>query len=164
MSTSVLEALPGKLDIMGQVLQIPVPRGKTVKGKFYRNVALRKLKEIYQIHRPKTGLEHIRLLHDNTPSYKARIVAEFLESEKIKVLPQTLTHQTLPLANISLFWDKNIIYLEGDIILETPSDLFTSISLTVKEYENCFKKWIDLLKQWFQVHGEYFEEQAKKNY
>ena len=86
MSTSVLEALPGKLDIkrhspsnlyffdiMGQVLQIPVPRGKTVKGKFYRNVALRKLKEIYQIHRPKTGLEHIRLLHDNTPAYKAAL-------------------------------------------------------------------------------------------
>ena len=36
--------------------------------------------------RPKTGLKHLRL-YDNAPAHKARIVTEFLESEKVKVLP-----------------------------------------------------------------------------
>ena len=62
----------------GPVLQIPVPRRKTVTAKFYGNIAFGKLKKIYRICCPKTGLKHLRLLHDNAPVHKARIVAEFV--------------------------------------------------------------------------------------
>ena len=71
----------------GPVIQIPVPKGKTVTGKFYKNVVLRKLKNYYNCRRPKTGLKYVRVLYDNTPAHKARIVTDFLESEKVTVLP-----------------------------------------------------------------------------
>jgi hypothetical protein len=70
------------------VLQIPVPSGKTVTAKFYRNIVLRKLMTMYQIRRPKAGLKH--LLHDHAPAHKTRIVTEVLESSFTPVIPKTL--------------------------------------------------------------------------
>ena len=75
-------------DNKGPALKIPVLRGKTVIAKFYRNVAIRKLKKlkkINQIRHPKTGLKQFRLLHDNAEAHEAPIVTEFLESEKFNV-------------------------------------------------------------------------------
>ena len=37
----------------GPVMQIPVPKGRTVIVKFYKNVALRKLNKYYKTHCPK---------------------------------------------------------------------------------------------------------------
>ena len=68
-------------------IQILVPKGRTVTGKFYENVVLRKLKTYYKSHRSKTGLKYVWLLHDNASAQKARIVTDFLESEKLNVLP-----------------------------------------------------------------------------
>ena len=71
----------------GPAIQILVPKGRTVTGKFYKNVVLRKLKNYYKSRRPKTGLKCVRLLHDNAPAHKAGIfVTDFLESEKVTVL------------------------------------------------------------------------------
>ena len=67
-------------------MQFPVPKGRTVTTKFYKNVVLRKLKKYYKTRRPKSGLEHHRLLHDNAPAHKAHLVTEFLESEMGTVL------------------------------------------------------------------------------
>ena len=73
--------------IRGPAIQILVPKGRTVTGKFYKNVVLRKLKNYYKSRRPKTGLKCVRLLHDNAPAHKAGIfVTDFLESEKVTVL------------------------------------------------------------------------------
>ena len=38
-------------------------------------------------HHPKTGLKYLHHLHDNAPAHTAPIVTEFLESEKVNVLP-----------------------------------------------------------------------------
>ena len=37
----------------GPAIQIPVPKGRTVTGKFYKNAVLRKLKNYYKNRRPK---------------------------------------------------------------------------------------------------------------
>ena len=71
----------------GPAFQIPVPKGRTVSGKFYKNVDLRKWKHYYKSRRPKTGLKYFRHLHDNAPAHKACIVTDFLETEKVTVLP-----------------------------------------------------------------------------
>ena len=34
----------------------------------------------------------------------------------------------------------------------------------IKEYENCFQKWIDRLKSCIQVDGEYFEGQSNSKW
>ena len=69
-------------------MQIPVPTGRRVIAKFYKNVVLRKLKKYYKTCHLKTGLKHLRLLHDNGPAHKAHPVTEVLESETVTVLPQ----------------------------------------------------------------------------
>ena len=74
-------------DNKGPVMQIPVPKGKTVTGNFYKNVVIKKLKKYYESRRPKTGMKYLRLLHNNAPAHKARIVTEYLEAEKVTVLP-----------------------------------------------------------------------------
>ena len=48
----------------GPIMQLPVPKGRTVTGAFYKNVVLKKLKAHFKTRRPKTGLQHLRLLHD----------------------------------------------------------------------------------------------------
>ena len=63
-------------DNKGPVMQLPVPKGRTVTGAFYKNVVLKKLKAHFKRHHPKTGLEYLRLLHDNALAHKARIMAE----------------------------------------------------------------------------------------
>ena len=69
------------------LMQLPVPKDRTVTRAFYRNVFLKKLKAHFKRRRPKTGLKYLHLLHDNAPAHKARIVTKFLESEKMNVLP-----------------------------------------------------------------------------
>ena len=41
----------------GPAIQIPMPKGRTVIGEFYKNVVLRKLKNYYKNRRPKAGLK-----------------------------------------------------------------------------------------------------------
>ena len=77
-------------------MQLPVPKGRTVTGAFYKNVVLKKLKAHFKRCRPKTGLQSLRLLHDNAPAYMTRTVTEFLESEKANVLPLPLSPDLAP--------------------------------------------------------------------
>jgi hypothetical protein len=37
----------------GPVIQIPVPKGKTVTGNFYKNIVINKLKKYFESHCPK---------------------------------------------------------------------------------------------------------------
>ena len=46
-------------------MQTLMPKGRIATAKFYKNVVLRKLKKYYKTRRSKTGLMHLRLLHDN---------------------------------------------------------------------------------------------------
>ena len=71
----------------GLAIQIAVPKGRTVTGRFYKNVVLKQLKKYYKQRRPVMGLKYVRLLHDNAPAHKAAIVTDFLKSEKVTVLP-----------------------------------------------------------------------------
>ena len=43
------------LENKGPVMRIPVPKGRTVTAKVYKNVVLRKLNKYYKTRRPKTG-------------------------------------------------------------------------------------------------------------
>ena len=61
----------------GPVMQLPVSKDRTVTGAFYKNIVLKKLKAHFKRRRPKTRLKYLRLLHDNAPAHKARIVTEF---------------------------------------------------------------------------------------
>ena len=71
----------------GVAIKVPVKKGKSITGKYYKDVVLKKLKKYYQKRRPATGFKHARLLHDNAPAHTAAIVTAFLKKEKVTVLP-----------------------------------------------------------------------------
>ena len=69
-------------DISGPVVQVSVPRGRTVTGTFYKHRILGKLNKYFEKRRPKTGLKGIRFLHDNAPAHTSRVVTDFLKTKK----------------------------------------------------------------------------------
>ena len=73
-------------DSKGPVLQIPVPKGSFVTGKFYRESALTQPVDFSQKRRPGTGVHGIKLLHDNTPAHKSATVQEYLRESGLDVL------------------------------------------------------------------------------
>ena len=81
-------------DNKGPVKQLPVPKGRTVTGAFFKDVVLKKLKAHFKRRRPKSGLKYLCLLHDNALAHKARIMTEFIVSEKVNVLPHPLFYLT----------------------------------------------------------------------
>ena len=80
----------------GVAIKVPVKKGKSITGKYYKDVVLKKLKKYYQKRRPATGFKHVRLLHDNAPAHTSAIVTAFLKKEKVTVLPHPRIPQTLP--------------------------------------------------------------------
>ena len=76
-------------DLKGPVLQIPVPKGSSVTGKFYREESvLTQLVDFYQKRRPCTSVRGIKLLHDNAPANKSATVQEYLKESGLDVLDQ----------------------------------------------------------------------------
>ena len=151
-------------DNKGPIIQIPVPKGKTVTAKYYRDVVLRKLKKVYKRRRPQTGLKYLRLLHDNAPAHKARIVTEFLKAENVTVLPHPAYSPDLAPCDFLLF-PKLKFHLSGTKY-KSRNALGSAIyqylmSIPIQEYEHCFQKWIDRLKRCINAEGEYFEGQGK---
>ena len=66
-------------DSKGPFLQIPVPKGSSVTGKFYRESVFTQLVDFYQKSRPRTSVRGIKLLHDNAPAPKSSTVQEYLK-------------------------------------------------------------------------------------
>ena len=73
-------------DSKGLVLQIPVLKGSSVTGKFYRESVLTQLVDFYQKRRPRTDVRSIKLLHDNAPAHKSATVQEYLKEFGLDVL------------------------------------------------------------------------------
>ena len=73
-------------DLKGPVLQIPVPNGSSVTGKFNRESVLTQHVDFYQKRRPHTGVHGIKLLHDNAPAHKSATVQKYLKEPGLDVL------------------------------------------------------------------------------
>ena len=73
-------------DWKGPLLQIPVLKGSSVTGKFYRESDLTQLVDFYQKRRPRTVVRGIKLLHDNAPAHKSATVQEYLKESGLDVL------------------------------------------------------------------------------
>ena len=73
-------------DLKGPVLQIPVTKGSSVTGRFYRESVLTQLVDFYQKRRPRTSVRSIKLLHDNAPAHKSPMVQEYLKESGLDVL------------------------------------------------------------------------------
>lgn len=102
-------------------------------------------------------MKYFRLLHDNAPAHKARIVTEYLEAENVTVLPH-------PRCDFFLF-PKLKFHLSGKRY-ETRNTIGSAIyqymmGVLIEENVKYFQKWLDRLKKRIQAKGEYFEEQGR---
>lgn len=144
----------------GIAIQVPVPKGKCVTGRYYRDVVLKKLKKYYQKRRTVTGFKHVRLLHDNAPAHTSQIVREFLKSEKVTVLPHPPYSPDLAPCDFFLFPKlKNFLsgrrYNSRQAVGSAVSQCLRGIPKSA--YRDAFQKWIHRLKLCISNHGEYFE-------
>ena len=144
----------------GLAVQIPVPNGKSVTGRYYRDVVLKKLKKYYQKRRPVSGFRHVRLLHDNAPSHTSELVKQFLKSEKVTVLPHPPYSPDLAPCDFFVF-PKLKKFLSGRRYRSRQA-LGSAVSQCLRgipksAYRDAFQKWIQRLKLCISNHGEYFE-------
>ena len=151
----------------GIVAQIPIPKGQGVTGKVYKHVVLKKVKKFYQKKRPKSGIRGIRLLHDNAPAHRSKLVTEFLDKECVVVLPHPPYSPDLSPCDFYLF-PKLKKHLSGRRY-RSRSSLGSAIyqflnSISKKEYASVFRKWIQRLKKCVAVKGEYFEGMKLKKH
>ena len=76
----------------GVAIKVPVKKGTSITGKYYKDVVEKVLSETTPCH----WFKHVRLLHGNAPAHTSAIVTAFLKKEKVTVLPNPIIPQTLP--------------------------------------------------------------------
>ena len=144
----------------GVAIKVPVKKGKSITGKYYKDVVLKKPENNYQKRRPATGFKHVRLLHDNAPAHTSAIVTAFLKKEKVTVLPHPPYSPDIAPCDFFLF-PKLKAFLAGRKYQSRQA--FGSaihqylITVPKSAYRDAFKKWIHRLKLCISSHGEYFE-------
>ena len=133
----------------GVAIKVPVKKGKSITGKYYKDVVLKKLKKYYQKRRPATGFKHVRLLHDNALAHTFAIVTVFLKKAKVTVLPHPPYSPDLAPCDFFLL-PKLKAFLAGRKY-QSRQALGSAIHqylITVPKsvYRDAFKKWIHRLK------------------
>ena len=86
-------------DITGPVIQVAVPKCRTVTGLFHKRKVIGNCVNILL-----NALKGVQLLHDNAPAHASKVVTDILEKEKVKVLPHP-TLLTLHQQTFSCFLD-----------------------------------------------------------
>ena len=140
-------------DSKGPVLQIPVPKGSSVTGKFYRESVFTQLVDLYQKRRPCTGVRGIKLLHDNAPAHKSAMVQEYLKESGLDVLDHPPYSPDLSPCDIWMF-PKLKEMLAGHRF-GIGSAVYQCLQHIPKEYYwAAFQKWEDRCKMCVESYFE----------
>ena len=141
-------------------LQIPVPKGSSVTGKFYKENVLTQLIDFYQKRIPHTGVHCIKLLHDNALAHKSATVQEYLKESGLNVLDHPPYSPDLPPCDFWLFPRLKEI-LAGhhfESRCGIGSVVYQCLQHTPEEdYWVAFQKWVDRCKMCVEADGAYFE-------
>ena len=142
-------------DSKGPVLQIPVPKGSSVTGKFYRESVLTQLVDFYQKCRLRT--DGIKLLHDNAPAYKSATVLEYLKESGLDVLDHPPYSLDLSPCDLWLFPSlKEMLAVHRfESHCGIGSAVYQCLQHTPKEdYRVAFRKWVDRCKMCVEAYFE----------
>ena len=147
-------------DSKDPVLHIPVPKGSSVTGKFYRESVLYQLVDFYQKRRPRTGVRSIKLLHDNAAAHKSGRVQKYLKKSGLDVLDHPPHSPVLSPCDFLLF-PRLKEMLPGhrfESCCGIGSAVYQCLQHVPKEdYRAAFRKWVDLCKMCVEADGAYFE-------
>ena len=147
-------------DSKGPVLQILVPKGSSVTGKFYRESVLTQLVDFYQKRRPRTGVRGIKLLHDNAPAHKYATVQEYLKELGLDVLDHPPYSPDLSPCDFWLF--PRLKEMLAGHCFESRCGIGSAVNqclqhIPEEDYRVAFWKWVDRCKMCVEADGAYFE-------
>ena len=136
-------------DSKGPVLQIPVPKGSSVTGKFYRESVLNQLVDFYQKRRLCTSVRGIKLLHDNAPAHKSATVQEYLKESGLDVLDHPPYSPDLSPCDFWLF--PRLKELLAGHRFESRCGIGSAVyqclqHIPNEDYQAAFPKWADRCK------------------
>ena len=144
----------------GPVLQIPVPKGSAVTGKFYRKSILTQLVDFYKKRRPRTGVCGIKLLHDNALAHKSATVQEYLKESRLDVLDHPLYSPYLSRSDFWLF--PRLKEMLAGHCFESRCGIGSAVyqflqHIPKEDYRAAFRKRVNRCKMSVEADGAYFE-------
>ena len=147
-------------DSKGPVLQIPVPKGSSVTGKFYRESVLTQLADFYQKRRPRTSVRGIKLLHDNALAHKSATVQEYLKESGLDVLDHPPYSPDLSPCDFWLF--PRLKEMLAGHRFESCCGIGSVVDqclqhIPKEDYRAAFRNWVDRCKMCVEADGAYFE-------
>ena len=147
-------------DSKGPVLQIPVPKGSSVNGKFYRESVRIQLVDFYQKRRPHTCVHGIKLFHDNAPAHKSTTVQEYLKESGLDVSNHPPYSTDLSPCDFWLF--PRLKEMLAGHRFESRCGIGSGIyqclqHIPIEDYRAAFRKWVDRCKMCVEADGAYFE-------
>ena len=147
-------------DSKGAVLQILVPKGSSVTGKFYRESVLTQVVDFYQKRRLRTGVPGIKLLHDNAAGHKSTTVQEYLKECGLDVLDHPPYSPDLSPCDFWLFprLKEMLVGHRFESRCGIGSAVYQCLQHIRKEdYQAAFQKWVDRCRMCLEADGAYFE-------
>ena len=147
-------------DSKGPVLQIPVPKGSSVTGKFYRESVLTQLVDFYQKRRPRTGIHGIKLLHYNAPAHKSCTVQEYLKESGFDVLDHPPYSSDLSPCDFWLF--PRLKEMLAGHRFESCCGIGRAVyqclqHIPKEDYRAAYQIWVDRCKMCVEADKAYFE-------
>ena len=147
-------------DSKGPVFQIPVLKGSSVTGKFYRESVLTQHDDFYQKRRLRTGVRGIKLLHDNTRGHKSATVQEYLKESGLDVLDHPPYSPYLSPCDFWLF--PRLKEMLAGHHFESRCGIGSAVYQCLQhipkdDYRAAFQKWVDCCKMCVEADGAYFE-------
>ena len=147
-------------DSKGPVLQIPVLKGSSVTGKFYRESVFTKLVDLYQKRRPCTGVRSTKLLHDNALAHRSATVQEYLKESGLDVLDHPPYSPDLSPCDFWLF--PRLKEMLAGHRFESGCGIGSAVCqclqhIPKEDYRAAFWKWVDRCKMCVEADEAYFE-------
>ena len=147
-------------DLKGPVPQIPVPKGSSVTGKFYRESVLTQLVDFYQKRRLRTGVRGIKLLHDNASAHKSATVQEYLKESGLDVLDHPPYSPDLSPCDFWLF--PRLKEMLAGHRFESCCGIGSAVyqclqHIPIEDYWAVSRKWVDRCKMCMEADVAYFE-------
>ena len=147
-------------DSKGPVLQIPIPKGSSVTGKFNTESILTQLVDFYQKCRTRTGVRGIKLLHDNAPAHKSTTLQEYLKEPELHVLDHPPYSPDLSPCDFWLF--PRLKEMLAGHCFESHCGIGNAVyqclqHIPKEDYRAVFWKWVHRCKMCMEADGAYFE-------
>lgn len=144
----------------GVIARIVVPKGQSVNASFYKNKVLSVVFSNYKELKNRRTMKNMMLHHDNAASHKAQIITEYLQEEKIFLLPHPPYSPDLAPCDFFLFprIKKELKNRHFDNV-ENLARAIQAItdSIPKEDYQKSFENWKIRLQQCIDHYGNYFE-------